>query len=512
MVHSGGDSTMLGHWRLVLRQAEEAARAGRYDDAAALACRPDVADHHQLVQLRGRLALDLLARAGRRGDADDLAGAVEDLDLADRLGTAPDALAVARLRLADRVASEVRVDLEAGAPGRVVERVEALARHKISGPALRRLLEAAEAWQSGLDEARHGEFGRAHDHLNRAERLAAGTAADALADTRRDVETRQRLVGPKVETLFAALEKSQWAEVLTAAEAVLENVPEHPVARQARTRAWQQIAAIAPSASTLPSRSARLLQTTPRDASLAAVETTSAARLDAPFAPEVAPIVWLGPGPRPAPAAPARALARGADQGPRGRFLLWVDTVGGYLVCLDDRIVLGRAGHDSNADVPLMGDLSRNHATLSRDGDGYILRAHEPTFVNGRAVETIPLHDGDVIRLGATVELEFLQPSPISSTASLAVVSRHRLPLAVEGILLMADTCILGASQAHIPVSGLDDPVILYRQGNALWCRASGAFEVDGRACAARAPLTLQSSVLGEGFSFSLESLGSKSV
>jgi hypothetical protein len=193
--------------------------------------------------------------------------------------------------------------------------------------------------------------------------------------------------------------------------------------------------------------------------------------------------------------------------------LLWVDSVGGYLVCLDGQVVLGRAGHDSNADVPLMGDLSRNHATLTRDGDGYVLRGHQPTFVNGKKIETAPLRDGDVIRLGTTVELEFRQPSPVSATARLAIVSRHRLPLAVDGVVLMAETCIIGDSpQAHIQTQGLGDPVVLYRQGSALWCRAAGGFEVDGRDCASRAPLTLQSSVLGDGFSFSLEALGAKTV
>src|SRR6185312_4669243 len=106
-------------------------------------------------------------------------------------------------------------------------------------------------------------------------------------------------------------------------------------------------------------------------------------------------------------------------------------------------VVLGRAGHDSQADVPLMGDLSRNHATLTRDGDTYILRAQQPTFVNNQPIETAALHDGDVIRLGSTVELEFRQPSPVSSTARLEVVSRHRLPLAVDAVILMADTCIV---------------------------------------------------------------------
>ncbi|WP_044149427.1 hypothetical protein, partial [Singulisphaera acidiphila] len=105
MANPGGKSTMLGHWRMVLRQAEEAARAGRYDEALVLASRPDVVDHHHAVRLRTKLALDLIARASRRGESDDVAGAIEDLDLAERQGAAPDTLAAARLSLADKVSA-----------------------------------------------------------------------------------------------------------------------------------------------------------------------------------------------------------------------------------------------------------------------------------------------------------------------------------------------------------------------------------------------------------------------
>ncbi|MGE3822073.1 MAG: FHA domain-containing protein [Isosphaeraceae bacterium] len=496
---------MLGQWRIVLRQAEDAARAGRFDEALALTTRPEVADHHQTLHLRGRLALELIARAERRGAADDLDGAVEDLGLAERLGAAPDSLAAARLKLADQISGEVRGDLDAGEPGRVVDRIETLNRHKIGGPSLRRTREIAEAWQTALDESRRGEFGRAHDHLDRADRLAAGAASTALAAARRDLEARQKAAAPKVEALYAALEKGAWAEVLNTAEAVLETVPEHPAARQARTRAWQQIAAIAPAAGAIPGRGMRVPQSSPgRRPSLDDVAATNA-----PASHEVVPIAWRNAEPRPAPVGPARR----AEGGLSGRFLLWVDAVGGYLVCLDDELVLGRAGHDSDADVPLMGDLSRKHATVRRDGEGYVLRAHRPTFINGGAVESATLRDGDVIRLGDTVELEFRQPSPVSSTARLTVLSRHRLPLAVDGILFMADTCVIGgSSQSHVVSPRLRDPVVLYRQGSGLWCRAAGGFEVDGGACSARAPLTLRSSVLGDGFSFSLESLESKTT
>jgi hypothetical protein len=540
MVNPGSESTMLGHWRIVLRQAEEAARVGRFEEAYSLANRPGVADHHHAVQFRGRLALDLIARATRRGTVDDLAGAIEDLDLAERIGAPPDSLAAARLSIADRVADEVRVDLDAGEPVRTLERIENLARHKIGGPSLRRMREIAEAWQSALAEGRRGEFGWAQAHFDRAERLATGAGAIAVQQTvaaaKTDLENRQRTAAPKVEALYAALTEGKWPQILSAAEAVLAIVPEHAAARQARSRAWQQIAAISPAAAgQWPQRGARSAHAS------ASVESASAPSEREPLDPGSAQaegIVWLnspgGAPPQPAPPAangsaefpvarhrllprtPAspRPLARVDIAGPKGRFLLWVDAVGGFLVCMDDRIVIGRAGPDSHADIPLLGDLSRNHATLIRNGEGYLLQAHHASFVNGKpVVDQAVLHDGDVIRLGSTVELEFRQPSPVSATARLSIVSRHRLPLTVDGVLLMAETCIVGdASQAHVPAPAIRNPVVLYRQAGALWCRAAGAFDVDGRTCASRAPLTLQSSVLGDGFSFSLEPLGNQSV
>jgi hypothetical protein len=551
MVNPGGKSTMLGHWRIALRQAEESARAGRLDEAIALVSRPDVADHRLALRLRSRLALELVGRAARRAEADDTAGALGDLELAEKSGAPPDTLAAARLRLAEQVSAEVRDHLDAGEPARVVERVAELAKHRVSGPVLRRLHEAADAWQKALAEARRGEFGLANDALDRAERLAGEAAAAALAAARRDLEARQKAAGPKVERLYAALAVGKWGETLAAAEALLETLPDHPAARQARARAWQQIGAISPAA-TLPGRGTRaataddptepdaailrigpspadaangivFLEARDRSASAPPRRADAALRPAAPPRPAPAsppPAHARRPSPfqspyahalRPAPAAPTPHRAE--NPGPGGRFLLWADSIGGYLVCLEDEVVLGRAGPDGQADIPLLGDLSRRHASLVRDGDSYILKAHHPCFVNGRRVESAPLRNGDVIRLGSSVELEFRQPSPVSATARLAILSRHRLPVAVDGVVLMAETCILGPSaQAHVPAPNLEAPVVLYRQGAALWCRAAGEFEVDGRSCLARAALTLNSSVLGEGFSFSLEPLGPRST
>lgn len=511
MATPGGESIMMGQWRIVLRQAEEAARGGRFEEAYALAGRPEVADHQQAVQFRGRLGLDLIARAARRASCDDVAGAIEDLGLAERLGAPPDSLAAARLSLADRVAEEIRGELAVGEPARALERIEALARDKVGGPALRRCREIADAWAGAVVEARRGEFGLATEGLERAERLAAGSGADdardAIAAARADLESRRKAAAPLVDALYAALSAGDWPKILAAAEAVVVGVPEHPAARQARARAWQQIAAIGPSSGSQWAR---------RQAAPAAPRPPRGADADEPPSPRgeagrrVFPALGPVPADRPRPE-PARPIARASEDGPGGRFLLWADAVGGYLVCLEDRVILGRAGSDGSADVPLMGDLSRDHAAIVRGSESYLIEPRRDTFVNGRRADgPTVLRNGDVIRLGSTVELEFRQPSPFSATARLAIVSRHRLPIAVDGVLLMADTCIVGpAEQAHIPAPALREPVVLYRQGGTLWCRARGGFEVDGRPCVARAPLTMTSSVLGEGFSFSLEPLRS---
>lgn len=499
---------MLGRWRVAIKQAEEARRAGRLDEAQGLVGQPDVRDHKQAQQLRAKLVADLLGRAGRRAAADDLQGAIEDLATAERGGAALDALAAARLAAAEHVVGEIQALLDSGNPLQVIERIDALAGHKISGPALRRLREGAEAWQRGLAEARRGEFASAREALDRAERLGGDGARAAIDLDRRDFQRRGEALQPLANQLYRAMAEIRWHDVLGAADAILELAPEHPAAKDARTKAWQRVAAT-------PADPAPLSRTPPP------AQAAAPRRGEAP----AAEIRWLEdaraatipaaiPAPAPAgagglpPGAPLRVLAGTDRAGPSGRMLLWADIVGGYLICLDNRVTLGRASSDGAADIPILGDLSRRHATIVRDGDRYLIHAHNPTFVNGKRVDSAPLRDRDLIRMGTGVELRFRQPNPMSATARLELASRHRLPMAVSGILLMAETCVLGAeSTAHVQAPHVGRPVVLYRQGEAIWCRSPEPFSVDGRPQQGRAPLSARSNVLGESFSFSLEPL-----
>ena len=83
--------------------------------------------------------------------------------------------------------------------------------------------------------------------------------------------------------------------------------------------------------------------------------------------------------------APSRE--RGSDRSslPK-RFLLWVDGVAGYLVCTSPRVTFGQAVLEGGpVDVPLVADVSRVHAELTRDGEGYLVESGKPSRKTGRS-------------------------------------------------------------------------------------------------------------------------------
>ena len=111
-----------------------------------------------------------------------------------------------------------------------------------------------------------------------------------MAAAKTELENRQKGAAPKIEALYAALSDGKWPQILSAAEAVLDSVPEHPAARQARSRAWQQIAAIGPvAAAQWPHRGRPLAQAAAMIGPGSGTEHEPAG----PGAAETDGIVWL---------------------------------------------------------------------------------------------------------------------------------------------------------------------------------------------------------------------------
>jgi hypothetical protein len=191
----------------------------------------------------------------------------------------------------------------------------------------------------------------------------------------------------------------------------------------------------------------------------------------------------------------------------RDMFFLWVDAVGGFWVCLADEIVLGQAVPSSGADIPIMGDLSKQHARIRRDGEGYLIEAIRDVRVDGRNVDQMALlGQQSTIELGSGVRLAFRRPHALSATARLDFTSGHRTQPTSDAVLLMADSCVLGPKPtSHVICRQWSEEVVLYRHGDQLYCRSAGSLEIDGTRRRGRSPITRSSRIVGDRFSMSLE-------
>jgi hypothetical protein len=269
------------------------------------------------------------------------------------------------------------------------------------------------------------------------------------------------------DQLYKAMTDSNWHETLAKADDLLAIAPELKVARVARKRAWQQAGAEIDSYS---EASTHILGTSRRSS--------------------------------------AQDQELASDQvGPR--FLLWVDGVGGYLVCLADSLLLGQHVPGNRIDVPILGDLSRKHARVRRSGEGYVIEPIHAVAINGRSVKTpMTLSDQDEIELGSGVIYRFRRPHALSATARLDPISRHRIQPYVDGVLLMAESCVLGPKwQNHVVCRDWSGDVVLYRHDDELFCRSIAPVEIDGKLCEGGGRLEVSSRVVGSDFSMCLEEL-----
>ena len=264
---------------------------------------------------------------------------------------------------------------------------------------------------------------------------------------------------------------------LARAEAILEVCPEHAAANDARRRAW---AAVGMRPSAVDSSAVAYDQDMLNGATATANLRTN------PMVDKV-----------------------DANDPPAERLLLWVDGVGGYLVCQGDVITLGQPVQGSYVDVPVLGDISRLHAKIRRDGESYLIEPCRTTRVDGRVIDRVTLLiEGSEIELGDGVKFRFRVPNPLSRTARLDFISRHRTQPTTDGVLLLAESCIMGpGGGAHIVCRDWPSDVMLFPQGSTLYCRAAGRFQIDGHEVETKGAITRSSQVVGEDFSFSLEKL-----
>lgn len=204
-----------------------------------------------------------------------------------------------------------------------------------------------------------------------------------------------------------------------------------------------------------------------------------------------------------------RSTTVDASLPPVGRYLLWIDGVGGFLLLTEPTITIGGSNGQA-ADVQLLAGLSRKHATIHRDASGYLLCATAACSVNGQPVEQHGgLADGSEIGLGESVRLKFRIPSVLSPTARLEFLSDHRPVHSLDAVILVEDTCLLGPRHdCHITCPDWHDTVILIHRENRWFVRSSHLpLEIEARQVTEEAEFRCGQVVTGPDLRFRIEAV-----
>lgn len=458
---------MFPPWRFKLREAQVALEQGRLEEAARLASDPQLKQYHPVQQMLVQIGEQFARRALERAAAGDFAGGWRDLDEARSIAGETGDWQRLQQAVADVAVGDIVQHLSASDYPGATSRIESLEKRGVPGLPLKILLEVTRRLDSARKLSQRGKFAEADEQLAAAQALRPDLK---LIETQRErCRERQDRSRTLTEQLHAALAASDWTKVLAVATELLEISPENRVARDARKRAWGEVGERIGDSRSLG-------------------ETKH----------------WTG--------SPISGGVATADvqtkQAPR--FMLWIDAVGGYLVCLGDEIVIGQAVPGAKVDVPIQADISRKHVKLVRHKEGYIL---EPlggkVVLDGKPVtEPALLSDGDEFTLADRVKLRFRKPHVLSSSARLELISPHRtLPFA-DGIILMGESCVLGPQwQNHVVCRDWSGDVVLYRSEDKIMCRAMQSIEIDGKLHDGRGSVRPGSHVLGTDFSLSLEAV-----
>jgi len=217
------------------------------------------------------------------------------------------------------------------------------------------------------------------------------------------------------------------------------------------------------------------------------------------------------------------SLISPADETVSGnRYTLWIDGVGAWELLTSPVVTIGRTTNPvspltsrsglaqeavDEADVTVMSRLSRKHAQLERVNENWILTAYSTTQIDNRAVDRqTVLPDDCEITLGDSVRLGFCATTPLSVSARLSFNSEHRPAVPIDGVILMAHTCLLGPGpENHVPCPHWPASVVLVRNHKGLAVKSRADLFLDGSLVTGPAQLSSGQVISGKDFRFRLE-------
>lgn len=189
------------------------------------------------------------------------------------------------------------------------------------------------------------------------------------------------------------------------------------------------------------------------------------------------------------------------------RFAIWVDGVGGFLACLEDSVTLGQACVDGDADIPILSDISRQHARIVRQDGDYLLEPLADVRIRGRTIRqpTLLLHEDEIL-LGRDTRVRFEQTHPLSSTARITLREPYRTEPRCDAVLLFAQSLTLGTStRDHIVCPHWDSRLVFYQRDGQVYCRSDSPIALNGVPVDGDQPVTSGQRLTGETCGVTLE-------
>jgi len=473
-------------WRLKIREARLALNAGRPNEAGQILQQESVRDFWPAKRLSHEVAVRLVSRAEQHLQLGDSVASWSDLQQAARLGGCDQRVAELRQAQAQRGLERVRNLLMTGETTLAAEQIARLEQRCLGGSQRRAWKLIVHLIARGKDLSEHGKATEAAEMLERATRLLPDPQDELAAmfsSRQKQLQQQADELRRLSSQLHQALAQELWTEVLTTSEALLDLAPAHQAAGQARRRAWQAVGMEATQVPKTPQkRQLEQLSQIPKSTHA----WTSSAKVD------------------------TRAMHSESNQHKISkRVVAWIDGVGGYLICLGDEVMLGQPTDSTGVEIPILADLSRRHASIRREGEAYVITPIHRVSIDGNelAGPTV-LKDGTLVELGEAVRLRFRKPHALSTTAILTLESHHKTEPAVDGIVLMSESCVLGPQpQSHILCRKWTDDLVLFRRGEDLQFRTAASVEVDGVAVTSRGAVTGNTRIDGPDFALSLEEI-----
>lgn|GEM_PF-2689737 len=144
-----------------------------------------------------------------------------------------------------------------------------------------------------------------------------------------------------------------------------------------------------------------------------------------------------------------------------GRSILQVDQVGSLLLLAGEKFSIGTTSTKIHPDVALQTEGMEEAVFIRRSGEDYLAACGTPFVVNGRSLREHLLSNGDSIEIGKRGRLTYLKPVAASSTAVLQIKGSKLIRRDIRSIVLVGDAVLFGDSASHFRIPGLDNRIMV---------------------------------------------------